>query len=248
MNGPAGGSARAEARNPTLEGFTVLEMLFALTLTVFALSQLGVLVTRTVRLLSRTVHRTDVVHTLGLTRHVLTAELAAGLEVDHVDLGPGRIGTRVFRATATVCPAADSTALVVWTRGDRSPDPSKDSVLVLTEEGRWAPVALVARSSSATSCVDGVADVERWTLSEGVASPVLARVFETGVYSVDRDALRYQRGRGGAQPLTPPKLEPGAARTRHLPSGLEVELTTVPAAGDSTGRNRRFLFKPILEP
>lgn len=234
-------------------GFTVVEMLFALTIGLVLLSMFGVLVSGAVGLLSRFMDRADAVHTRSLTRHVLAAELRAGLPEDHLLLGQGRIGMRVFRASSLVCPTTDARELVVWTRGDRVPDPVKDSILVLQRNGKWIAVGLDSRSARGSECPEAAAgpeppsrgsgEMERWSLSAPVTDPVLARVFESGVYSVDDDALRYRRGRGGAQPLTPPMLERGAARIARDHRGLALQMTTKPGRGDTIGSTRYFLFR-----
>lgn len=216
----------------------------SLVLAMVLISVLGGLVQSSVSRLTRSVWRADAIHALGLTRHVLSTELRAGLPEDRAGLGPGRIGLRAFRATATVCPTqGGDSSLVAWVRGDREADPAKDSVLVLTGSGRWQAVDLVARSDRGESCAASGVDVETWTVSEPVDEPVLARAFESGIYTVDRGALRYTRGRGGEQPLTPAVYEEGAARSVFTGSGVLVEVVMMSAPWDSLSGERHFMFR-----
>jgi hypothetical protein len=111
---------------------------------------------------------------------------------------------RAFRGWGLTCPGGDTHrgVTVVAYRGERTPNPAKDSVLVLTGAG-WVPADLVHRSRTRQPlCPDGLdSDTELWTLDPPL-SGVLMRVFEHGSYHVAGGALRYRRGRGGRQPLT----------------------------------------------
>jgi hypothetical protein len=69
-------------------------------------------------------------------------------------------------------------------------------------------------------------------LSEG-ARPSLVRLFESGEYHLADGALRYRRGGGGRQPLTPERLGLGSG-FRALQNGVEVQIEFPgnPRAGD----------------
>jgi hypothetical protein len=121
--------------------------------------------------------------------------------------GGDSLALRAFRGTALVCAAPGPRELVVSWSGLRSPDPTKDSVLVLLASGAWARRALAARTRGGR-CGDPELTGERWTLSDSVSSALLLRLFERGSYHLSDEALRYRIGFGGRQPLTPPSLDP----------------------------------------
>jgi len=148
---------------------------------------------------------------------VLGAELRAGIAGrDWVVSAPGVVELRALRGWAAVCPTLGSvTEVVVAYRGLRAPDPSKDSLLALASSPPWAPVGLVSRRAEKDGCpsapdrlpVPG-ATLERWVLDRPVANPVLLRLYERGSYHLTDGTLRYRRGLGGRQPLTPAIFDP----------------------------------------
>ncbi len=150
--------------------------------------------------------RTDALVALRLGRHVLRRELRHGLPGRDWIADSDSLTLRAFRGTGLVCHSDSAAAeLVVSYRGDRAPDPSKDSVVLVTQEGRSVVRALRGTGASATPCPGWLAGREtRWRLD--VAAPagtVLARPFERGSYHLADAALRYRRGASGRQPLTP---------------------------------------------
>jgi len=130
--------------------------------------------------------------------------------------GPGRAGgeeggileVRAFRGTGVVCPGLGGLVVV---RGVRLPDPDKDSVRILGGDGRWrAHRLLSAEDRAGLDClVSGPGRLQRWTVEpEPEPGWVAGRYFERGSYHLTDGALRYRRGRGGRQPLTPELLHP----------------------------------------
>lgn len=137
---------------------------------------------------------------------------------------PGELGVRAPRWWAVPCDPRPRTggAAVAW-RGLRRPDPAKDSVVLVAGDGaRW--VRALDRVVPSTRCAPDGLDLG-WTPSAGEPVPVVVQGFERGVYRVD-DALRYRRGRGGAQPLTAARLDPDSARL--VVGGGEVRLHVDP--------------------
>jgi len=124
------------------------------------------------------------------------------------DQGPVQadsVRLRAFRGVGLPCPQRSVRAdrVRVAYRGDRQPNPAKDSVLVVNEDGQWQVAALVA-VQAATGCTlppswAGVA--QEWVVSSPVRSVALVRLFESGSYSLGAGALRYRVGRGGRQPV-----------------------------------------------
>ncbi len=153
----------------------------------------------------RLVHRMDVISARRMTAAVIGRDLRQGVAGrDWPDPAGDSLPLRAFRGWSLTCssdPLRPGTAVVAY-RGERSPNPAKDSVLVLTGGG-WLPADLVSRVGKGKAlCPTGLeSDVELWTLDPPV-SGFLMRVFERGSYHITDGALRYRRGRGGRQPLT----------------------------------------------
>jgi len=152
-------------------------------------------------------HRSDALAVLRTSRIVLRRELRFGVRgIDWVDFAPDSIALRAFRGVGVVCPegAGSPDVTVAWS-GVRAPDPEKDSVLLLTDRGAWVAADLLSARPTSDHCLaDPEREMERWHLSVTPEEPVvLARLFERGSYHVSSAALRYRRGRGGRQPLTP---------------------------------------------
>jgi hypothetical protein len=178
--------------------------------------------------------RTDALAALRAGRHVLRSELRDGLPGRDWTPSTDSVALRAFRGVGRLC-AVDSVAprVTVAYRGLRSPDPSKDSVLFVTEHGLTSVRALLSRTSASTPCAGAYdASSELWTLDQpGDPTFVAGRVFERGSYHLAAAALRYRRGASGRQPLTPEVLSTA--------SGLEISAERLGlrlvAAGESTG-------------
>jgi hypothetical protein len=185
--------------------------------------------------------RAEALETLRTLDWILREELAGSLEGrDWIGRGTDSLALRAFRGHAFIdtVQSAPGTLMVCF-RGIRAPEPEKDSVLVLGSDGRWRAHDLVARLSGSSPRCDGeVAGgrSEGWVLSPSQPGGVLARLFESGSYHLVDRALRYRRGLGGRQPLTPESLVDG----RFLDSGTgggplewEVHLRPAPRSGAS---------------
>ena len=112
---------------------------------------------------------------------------------------------RAFRGTGIVCPPDGiSNELVVSFRGDRQPDPEKDSVLLIGVDGSRTVAGLSGVGTAQEACGVGPRPPALWRLDRPVpVDIVLARLFERGSYHLSGSALRYRRGGSGRQPLTP---------------------------------------------
>ena len=111
------------------------------------------------------------------------------------------------------------------------PDPEKDSVLFVTVDGSWAAADLVGSSPTGTRCaLAPESPLQLWRFS-GVppVGTVLGRVYERGTYYASDGALRYRRGAGGRQPLTPEVLDTRLGGFRVNGGATALEL--VPIAG-----------------
>lgn len=139
---------------------------------------------------------------------------------------PGDLAVRAPRWWAVPCDPRPRVggAAVAW-RGLRRPDPAKDSVVLVSGDGfRW--VRALDRVAPSTHCAPEGLDL-RWTPAAGEPIPVVVQGFERGVYRVD-DALRYRRGRGGAQPLTAALLDPDSARLVVDGAGVRLHVNPRP--------------------
>ena len=176
---------------------------------------------------SRLAQRTDGLVAMRVGRYVLRRELRWGRPQEDWYVSGDSISLRAFRGTALVC--SHDTARVELTvsfSGDRRPDPSKDSVLLISAEGTRGVRALAAIAPTTGPCGSAApATLETWQL-DAPPDPgtVLARLFERGSYHVSSYALRYRRGASGRQPLTPEVWSRSTGWTqRGRRLGLEVE-------------------------
>ena len=156
--------------------------------------------------------RIELLSARRMVRWILEEEIRTGLPGRDWQLPTGdSVALRAFRGWALVYPRNGLTSpeeIVVCQRGIRSADSGKDSVLVLSGDGRWSAVRLARREVSHGACPgDGGFREELWELDPPVFEAVFARVYERGVYFIRDGALRYQRGRSGRQPLTPQRIE-----------------------------------------
>lgn len=213
-------SRKSFPRPDVADGFTLVEVLFALTVAFFlvgaAWSMLAVQ-TRTSMEATVTAERLDAAR---MIRGVLGSELRAGRRGrDWSVFGTDSLRLRAFRGVAILCGSLPTEEVQVRFRGTRRPEPDKDSVLVLRTDGSWSALDLVGASGMEESeaagdppCPPepGTGDLERWTLDGAVEGFVVARLFERGSYHLDDEAFRYRSGAGGRQPLIAEVLQGGS--------------------------------------
>jgi hypothetical protein len=186
--------------------------------------------------------RADAIVSLRIARHVLRRELGyTDASRDWAAEGDS-LSLRAFRGTALVCDVWSSPARwVVAYSGERSPDPSKDSLEVTYPNGdiRFTRLMAVERTSESCGAVDAVETVMAMLVSPPLPVGVVARVFERGSYHLSNAALRYRRGAGGRQPLTPEVWRDDETGMQIRDGYLALEL--VPQASASGGPWRGFL-------
>lgn len=144
---------------------------------------------------------------------VRTTELVLGGELRHaapadLSVTPDSIRLRAVRGVGVICGRV-GTAVLVRYRGVRSPDPEKDSALVITGAGTTGAAYRVTGVVTDRGCGDGY----RLTLDPTPPPAGLTLIFETGSYHLSGGAFRYRRGRGGRQPVTEAVLAPSRFRT-----------------------------------
>ena len=139
-----------------------------------------------------------------LIHQVLATEIRHGEAGEDWMIDGGDLSLRAFRGIGFTCRTQPADGWGVAVAGYRFADSDKDSVLVLSTDGRWRPSALVRRSRGpGLDCqqVTGFS-TEVWILDPPPSRPVAGLFFERGAYRLASDAFRYRRGRGGWQPLT----------------------------------------------
>ncbi len=161
--------------------------------------------------------------------------------------GTDELGLRAFRVTGLPCgPGRGSEGgagvpptltVPLLPSGTRLPDPAKDSVEAVLPDGTlWRTVLQSAERTSEcggalTVTVEG---------SPGV-DPLLLRFYERGAYSLSARALRYRRGGGGRQPLTPERVSRGnLAESPSLPGLVSVRFDLSPDLPGHAVREIRF--------
>jgi hypothetical protein len=220
-------------------GFTVVEALLALLLG-WGIVQLGLSV-----LAGQRRHRMSMVETSEwlatrrIARHVLGGEVRWTDGEGAWQASAETLSLRAYRGYALICPEAlPASTVLVRPGGIRRADPAKDSVVVIGAGGGLT-LALRSRAVVHESC-PGVpmGPTERWQLSGEVPrGAAVAKFFERGSYHLWRGALRYRRGPGGRQPITPDRLATPSSSFGSPPRAIEVRLQRAvdvrPAAADS---------------
>jgi len=229
------------------EGVSMIEALVAL-LTGLLVVQLGLVVlVRQRDAQGRLSRRAQGLAAARIVRDIIAGELRRGRPGRDWKIPSGdSLVLRAFRGEGGICPERPSaTAILVAYEGVRAPDPDKDSVLLMDGLGHWSAWPLDVVGTTADSCpaAPGV-PVQRWSLGrEPPAGVVLARVFERGSYHLVGRALRYRRGAGGRQPLTPEVLLTPRSRFFEDSSGVDAVLVVRARPGGSERRWREALWR-----
>ncbi len=162
--------------------------------------------------------RSDRLTTVRMARWRAAADAwAAGPE--GLRAGGDSLALRAVRGGLVGCGLGDG----VWSalaEGARHPDPDKDSVQLLQPGGAWSVHALEALVPPGADCSSGSGGRPVGLVLDPPPSapPVAGRYFERGSYHLADGALRWRRGDGGRQPLTPEVLE----RSRAGDVGMEA--------------------------
>ena len=210
-------------------GHTLPELAVALLLAgIVGAAVLGLLISST-QAVRQLVARSDQAEVRRTVSALLHEELSVGVAGRdwRVD-GERAVRLRAFRGYARICSDDGATLTVAW-RGQRLPDPTRDSVLVLAADGRWHAVDLAWEGAPPEPARCGHLAEEGifseraggWRLSGAMPeAPLLLRTFEQGRYSLEDGAFRYRQGTGGRQPLTP-ELVAAASRLSAVSVGGE---------------------------
>jgi len=218
-------------------GSGVPEAIVALLLTGLLVSMAWSILARQRQVGADLARRAEGLETVRTLAWVLREEVSVGRPgVDWQIDGGDSLSLRAFRGIGLIeSRARGGQMMTVCFRGIRSPSPAKDSLLLLGGDGRWTVVDLEHRDRTSSECSELAGwRRERWTVSQGSTDAVLARLFERGSYHLSGGALRYRRGRGGRQPLTPEVIGTGSFVARGT-SGHRFgwEITLRPKGGRS---------------
>jgi prepilin-type N-terminal cleavage/methylation domain-containing protein len=192
-------------------GFTLLEVLVAMTLAGLIVSLLYGTFVLQVRLARTTAQRALEADAVRTATTVLAGEVRRTSPRDVRAVGGDSLSLRSFRGAAVVC-AVLPAGVVVRYRGDRHPDPSKDSALWVGPAGTAVVrIDQVGPHDPAACAGPDSGVVQIWRTTPMVGGAGLALPFESGSYHFATAALRYRIGAAGRQPLTA-ELFTGAAR------------------------------------
>jgi len=184
-------------------GQSLVELVVALLLlALFATTALGLL-TAELGLFRDAADATEAGNAARFAARLLHSEIATLTAADSRGFDADSSRQRVFRGAAIVCAVAATTATVRYI-GLRAPDPAKDSALVLTTAGETSRPVAAASPASVPGCSPGPSEIVlELDLGTGLQTGDLLLLFETGTWHLSGSALRYARGAGGRQPLTP---------------------------------------------
>jgi prepilin-type N-terminal cleavage/methylation domain-containing protein len=184
-------------------GFTLPELLVVLAAGGIIIAVLLGLLAAQVRLARDVARRTAAADAVRVSNGVLAGELRRMAAQDLRALATDSMAIRAFRGAAVPCARAGAD-LIVRYRGERLPDPRKDSVLVIDASAAERTARLTdVRSAPAQSCSAGDGEVvATLSLAPSPDSAALLLLFEPGSYHLSRRALRYRLGAEGRQPIT----------------------------------------------
>jgi hypothetical protein len=193
--------------------------------------------------------RQDALLSLRIARYVLRRELGHADPARDWTVDGDSLSLRAFRGTALVCgDQPRPSEWVVAYRGDRAPDPSKDSIEATYPDGAVRYAALTGVGAPGEPCQTPDSTESALLLRIDPPLPtgaILARVFERGSYHLSGSALRYRRGAGGRQPLTPEVWSDVGTGWRVGVAWVAIDLEpTSPQAGRPWGGFLAWLAKP----
>lgn len=185
-------------------GTSLVEIVTTMTLLGIVGVMCALLMRTQTRLLRHTTELAAGTETIRSARAVLHGELRDITRTDVHAVAADSIGLRVFRGWGIVCATLDARATLRY-RGLRSPDETKDSLLVVGEDR-----VMTFRQSvpPAVPCVLRADERQESIEAAGALhAGSIVLVFESGAYHLAGSALRYRRGAEGRQPITDELLD-----------------------------------------
>lgn len=168
--------------------------------TLVTLAALAALASGLFRIASRTaMNAADRAEALDATRTaaaLLDRELRP-LAPSDLAFFPDSIALRAFRGYAVPCDSANPNRMRFT--GVRPPDPTKDSVVALTDTAEIVAALTGATPGAPAGPCTPLPGEQLYTLSASIPFPAATAwlIFERGAYSIGGGALRYRRGFGG---------------------------------------------------
>lgn len=176
-------------------GASLVELVIVLGLFSLVLGGLARFVAGQGRIARTQLEATRFAEAVRASRVVFQGEVRAISSHDITATGPDSVRLRAFRGGGAVCSASGASLGVLY-RGHRQPDPTKDSVVVITALGEeFRAVEEVAGTGCGGDGILIVLDAAT------VPDPAFVLIYETGAYHLANGALRYRRGESGRQPL-----------------------------------------------
>lgn len=224
-------------------GASVAEVLVALLLGLLLLTLSTALLARERALTRELASLLAVTETSRSARHLLRAEVGSAWPEGVGAPAADSLSLRAFRGHGLPC-GVSPRGTYARVSGIRGPSAKKDSLWILYEDWTQRVVALdAARPAPPGVCPEGALPVVALVHERNdTAVPILIRYFERGTYHLSGGALRYRRGGGGRQPLTPEHLDTRRSAFVVYPDGrlgLTLVATEVESVQDvSLGRPR----------
>ena len=163
---------------------------------------------------------------------VIHGELLRAASDDVRAVAADSVAIRAFRGRGVVCAVWPDRILVRY-RGDRLPEPAKDSLLFLDGAGGGTALPVLDVEHAPVPCA-AAADETGLRIRVDAAAPSphgMILVYESGRYYLSARAMRYRLGNEGRQPLTAEAFVTGRSAFGLAASGIMYRLHT--ARGDS---------------
>lgn len=154
------------------------------------------------------------------------------------------LAIRAFRGFGLPCGVTAAGVLVRYT-GDRMPDATKDSVLVITSSVGESATVLLQSTPASGQCPSLAGEVIlEWRTGHALPLTAVLLAFESGSYHLSTGAFRYRTGAGGRQPLTPAVLQHPGSRFM----GVSAQSIRFQLESDSVTTNHAasFSFTPAV--
>jgi hypothetical protein len=222
-------------------GTSLVELLAVLTLGALLAALVGGMLAAQLRLARTVAERVAAAETIRIALNVMAGEAARIGPADVRAVSADSLSMRGFRGAAVPC-AWGPGAVIARYRGDRMPDPTKDSVLVVAATGQTASALVsVTPAASVPGCIAAPDESMLAFEFDAPHAQGLLLVFESGSYYLTSRALRYRLGVEGRQPLTAELLVNGRTRFDAVDaSGATFRLATM--RGDTV--TSRAMFAP----
>jgi hypothetical protein len=220
-------------------GFGLAELVTAMALGAIVTALIGTALLGQLRLARAATLRADAAEALRTATTVLHGEMRRADATDLRAVARDSIAIRAFRGSGEVCAVSGERMLMRY-RGDRLPDPRKDSLLVVSADGAESVHSVADVRYAAAPCPPADGEVTLQVRGGNGQLPVgaVALVFESGMYYISSRAVRYRLGAEGRQPLTAELFVHPGSSFGPAASGIAYAFRTV--RGDILSGTARF--------